>query len=70
MSGDSSTVSFDFNGKALDGGIYRFTIFVDITSEFVDFTREDYSDKCVEKNAPYAEIIFEVVDPGEHISVE
>lgn len=70
MSGDSSTVSFDFDGKALDGGIYRFTIFVDITSEFVDFTREDYSDKCVEKNAPYAEIIFEVVDPGEHISVE
>ena len=70
MSGDSSTVSFDFDGKALDGGIYRFTIFVDITSEFVDFTREDYSDQCVEKNAPYAEIIFEVVDPGEHISVE
>ena len=70
MSGDSSTVSFDFDGKALDGGIYRFTIFVDITREFVDFTREDYSDQCVEKNAPYAEIIFEVVDPGEHISVE
>ena len=53
--------------KAFEEGVYRLTFSVDLLSELVDFSSEGYDEKCVERNVPYAEVIFEIVSPGEHI---
>ena len=53
--------------KAFEEGVYRLTFSVDLLSELVDFSSEGYDEKCVERNVPCAEVIFEIVSPGEHI---
>ncbi len=73
-SGGGITPSFRFgsistsDGRAFENGIYRLTFTVNLMSEAVDSSDEDYEEKCVERNVPCAEIIFEIVDPGETIN--
>ena len=75
-SGEGVTPYFRFggvstsDGKAFEDGIYRLTFTVNLMSELIDSSDEAYDEKCVERNVPCAEIVFELVTPGEHISFD
>lgn len=69
-SGGGLTASFNFDfastskRNVLENGVYRLTFSVDLLSELVDPSSENYDGKCVERNVPCAEIVFEIVAPG------
>lgn len=75
-SGEGVTPYFRFgrvstsDGKAFEDGIYRLTFTVNLMDELADPSDEDYDEKCVERDIPCGEIVFEIVTPGEHVSVD
>ena len=58
------SVSFDFDDKILENGVYRMTFFADLALKSSDFSSED-TVVYAEKNVPCGEVIFELVNPGE-----
>ncbi len=62
-----NTARFFFEDEKLEKGLYRLTFFVDLATKTSNFESEE-TVEYVEKNVPCAEIIFEIVNPGETIN--
>lgn len=64
-----NTARFFFDDEELEKGLYCLTFFVDLATKDSNFESEE-TVEYVEKNVPCAEIIFEIVNPGETTDID